>query len=236
MTTNANLRRNGFTIVELLIVIVVIGILATITIVSYNGIQDRARLTSGLAHAAQIKRSANMANATGHWTFDECSGAAPTDHSGNNNHGTIVGTATWSTDTPDGQGCSMSLNGTTYMTTAAQIGTSYYLKAAWVKPTSCSTSNNIISGSGSAFYSCTLRAGHNGSWSMLTAPGTIGDGKWHYVVLEYDAGSLKIYKDGTPADSTTGVAAPGNLSNVIGALGTGNHFTGLIDDPLIIAR
>jgi prepilin-type N-terminal cleavage/methylation domain-containing protein len=36
----------GFTIVELLIVIVVIGILAAITIVAYNGIQDRARNTS----------------------------------------------------------------------------------------------------------------------------------------------------------------------------------------------
>lgn len=32
----------GFTIVELLIVIVVIGILATITIVAYNGVQSRA--------------------------------------------------------------------------------------------------------------------------------------------------------------------------------------------------
>lgn len=35
--------RKGFTIVELLIVIVVIGILAAITIVAYNGIQQRAR-------------------------------------------------------------------------------------------------------------------------------------------------------------------------------------------------
>lgn len=33
----------GFTIVELLIVIVVIGILAAITIVAYNGVQQRAR-------------------------------------------------------------------------------------------------------------------------------------------------------------------------------------------------
>ena len=36
------MSRRGFTIVELLIVIVVIAILAAITIVSYNGIQSRA--------------------------------------------------------------------------------------------------------------------------------------------------------------------------------------------------
>lgn len=35
-------RLAGFTIVELLIVIVVIGVLAAITVVAYNGIQDRA--------------------------------------------------------------------------------------------------------------------------------------------------------------------------------------------------
>lgn len=39
------LKRRGFTIVELLIVIVVIGILAAISIVAYNGIQARAAMT-----------------------------------------------------------------------------------------------------------------------------------------------------------------------------------------------
>lgn len=52
----ANLKQHGFTIVELLIVIVIIGILAAITIVAYNGIQNRARasaVTSSLAGAAK---------------------------------------------------------------------------------------------------------------------------------------------------------------------------------------
>ena len=39
-------KRGGFTIVELLIVIVVIGILAAISIVAYNGIQNRANDTA----------------------------------------------------------------------------------------------------------------------------------------------------------------------------------------------
>lgn len=49
-------RIHGFTIVELLIVIVVIGVLAAITIVAYNGIQnraDRALLQSGLSNTSK---------------------------------------------------------------------------------------------------------------------------------------------------------------------------------------
>lgn len=46
----------GFTIVELLIVIVVIGILAAITIVAYNGIQNRANDAAVSSDLASISK------------------------------------------------------------------------------------------------------------------------------------------------------------------------------------
>lgn len=51
---------SGFTIVELLIVIVIIGILAAITIVAYNGIQDRARISSLQSSLANIGKMAQV--------------------------------------------------------------------------------------------------------------------------------------------------------------------------------
>ena len=49
-------RRHGFTIVELLIVIVVIGILAAITIVAFNGVQNRAKSSAAQSAVAQANK------------------------------------------------------------------------------------------------------------------------------------------------------------------------------------
>lgn len=56
-------KRRGFTIVELLIVIVVIGILAAITIVAYNGIQVRAKNTKTINATATWIKALKLYNA-----------------------------------------------------------------------------------------------------------------------------------------------------------------------------
>lgn len=55
-----NDKQHGFTIVELLIVIVIIAILAAITIVAYNGIQQRANNTATIESTAQFIKAYHL--------------------------------------------------------------------------------------------------------------------------------------------------------------------------------
>lgn len=56
-------NEKGFTIVELLIVIVVIGILAAIVIVAYNGVTNKANTTKSQTNAASVQKIAEAYNA-----------------------------------------------------------------------------------------------------------------------------------------------------------------------------
>jgi prepilin-type N-terminal cleavage/methylation domain-containing protein len=80
MSLNKNIKQSGFTIVELLIVIVVIGILAAITIVAYNGIQNRAKTTTAQSAANNVAKKAEIYNTEQSAypaTFATLSGATP---------------------------------------------------------------------------------------------------------------------------------------------------------------
>ncbi|MDB5168192.1 MAG: Fimbrial protein [Candidatus Saccharibacteria bacterium] len=217
LVKNMKKKQTGFTIVELLIVIVVIGILAAITIVAYNGIQDRARLARGMAFASQMKKKHYM-DTTGHWQLDECTGGnaasvESTDESRAN--GTIVGTPTWSTDTPTGTGCSLQTNGTARIITPAILGANYYFKAAWVKFTSCSGNNNIISspdsgGTDAPLFAptCRVRAGHfdgtTSNYSRVLSPNTLTTGKWYHIAVEFNNGTYRLYEDGKEVGTSSG--------------------------------
>ena len=58
--TDIKTKSQGFTIVELLIVVVVIAILAAITIVSYNGITNKAHSSAAQASAATLQKKIGL--------------------------------------------------------------------------------------------------------------------------------------------------------------------------------
>jgi len=63
MLNNIKIKQSGFTIVELLIVIVVIAILAAISIVAYNGIQQRGKSSAAQTAANSLDKKLEIYNA-----------------------------------------------------------------------------------------------------------------------------------------------------------------------------
>lgn len=241
-------KQTGFTIVELLIVIVVIGILATIGVIAYNGVQDRARVSRGLAFASQMKKKLHL-ETTGNWQMNECSGTSVGSGDESNATSGVVGTAAWSTDTPTGTGCSFQLNGSTRITTQAILAANYYYKGAWVKFSTCSGNLNIISspdtgGTDAPLYapSCRVQAGHydgtSANYGRVTSPNTLTTGKWYHIAVEFDNGTYRLYEDGKQVATTTGhlPVTPIVAGVNIGAHRTGSTLTGLIDDVVVAAK
>lgn len=240
-------RQFGFTIVELLIVIVVIGILAAITIVSFNGITERARIAKAQSfeHSLIAKYSIDQ---KGLWSFDECSGNQASG-SVSNTKDVIAGTPNWITSTPTGKGCALRFDGSTRIDTQATIGSTYYVKAAWVRLAAgpCTSANyNILSGSSvssadAAFYmpGCKPAAGNNGSWAFTASPTALNDGKWHYIASIWENGAMNVSVDGSVvATSASAVPAPTDPNGLvgIGEHAGANNMLGDIDNVFFASQ
>ncbi len=77
MTLKKNNNERGFTIVELLIVIIVIGILATLVLIAYGNVQGQARDTKRQSNAQSVATAAeNFRTASSAGTYPDMSSGA----------------------------------------------------------------------------------------------------------------------------------------------------------------
>ena len=116
--------KRGFTIVELLVVIVVIGILAAITIVSYSGITARANTTKSLSDAQAVQTVAEIMNAD--------NGAYPKLNS-------ELGTGSTTTKLPAATLAKLA-------TTTNAMSSTYTIRYQWCGSTSDSATSSILGG------------------------------------------------------------------------------------------
>lgn len=103
------MKQRGFTLVEMLVVVAIIGVLAAVVLVSLSESRERARIAKGLQFEANIHHSLG-AYAVGMWDLNEGSGTTATDYSDFKNNGVVSG-ATYSSDTPSNKDYSLSFDG-----------------------------------------------------------------------------------------------------------------------------
>lgn len=122
----------GFTIVELLIVVVIIAILAAITFVAYSGVQDRARTSTAQSDARNVANLLAMASTT--------NGAYPSDLSTINNGGPLPSADGTTYTYHPGSG------NTSYCSTITNGSHSFYVKDTGPTPATGACPGDAVNG------------------------------------------------------------------------------------------
>jgi concanavalin A-like lectin/glucanase superfamily protein/Big-like domain-containing protein len=164
----------------------------------------------------------------GHWKFDEGSGSAVTDSSGNGNNGTRVNGPSWTTGRLNG---ALSFDGANdYVNVPHKSVLNAYplTVSTWIKTASATGLKGIVnkySAGSQNGYQLFMNGGNlcawyfrnsanrvwDGSGCTLMTPG-YNDNQWHQVVLVVDAGGGRLYVDGVLKASRSWTGTPGAAS------------------------
>jgi len=234
MGYNKVMKNKAFTLVELLVVVAILGLLASIVFVSLSGARDKAKIAAGLQFESSVHHALG-AYAVGIWDFDD---QTANDTSGNNNNGTING-ATFTTDTPSKKGYAMSFDGNDYVeildNTSIDISGNLTI-STWLK---------FPAGGEFALISKISNIYDAGNWAIIIGWGDkialrfgsvnsdlSNDGKWHQVVGVHQGTTAYLYVDGKLIKTqATGAVSANNYNLYFGRANDGSGgYIGLIDN------
>ena len=238
----------GFTLLELLIVISIMGLLAGMIMVSFPGVQKRARLAQALQFSDSLRGSLQM-DMIGWWPLDETSGTVAKDSWFDQNHGTLNGNPQWTEGVVNGA-LSFDGNGDYIAIPDSPLFNIQRLTiAAWVNFADNSSSFIFEKGNVNTQYSLFSHGTDivfrtvptSGGYDTLSTSKTlagINNDQWHFIVGIYDGVIKRLYVDGKLILSrvweyTININPNGSSIGRFGGTSAGYYFTGLIDNVQI---
>lgn len=216
------MKYSAFTIIELLVVIVIIGILATISTATFQKYSDDARSVHGVVFEREveqqmiIKMNTENQEKVRQFMFEEGSGTTSVDDMGGASFTSHNGTLRWSTDTPHRNSKSSVLyQGGVYQ--RSYTGSSDYSEvtvSAWVNPAkihfyssiffngTCGAGLRLQAPNGIYYRNSGTCGNTNGvSWYM-NIPDVITEDRWQHVLFTDNGTESRIYIDGTLVGTT----------------------------------
>jgi prepilin-type N-terminal cleavage/methylation domain-containing protein len=205
-----NSPKNGFTLIELMVVISIITLLSTIVLASVSSVRVKAQVAAGQLFSSNI-HSAMGANIVGQWDFNSMSSNTVIDEAYGNN-GTVTN-GSLSSDSPIKNGNSISLTGSASQVAIAnstnyRFGTGDFTFAFWVKHNALTASNTYFENGSWGdntiilrqdnpstlyvwVYSVPSGCGHAYTYSF--APRT---GQWYHMAVTRESGTMRVYING----------------------------------------
>ncbi len=218
------LKKNAFTILELLVVIVLLGLLAAVLVIGIKSSIDQGKLANIASYGSTLYRSLSD-SAIALWDMDEGSGNDIYDKSNNgyniiDSAGIDSGFITWSDESAyreSGGGTSrkslsfINSGSNNLVSNKSLPGCDRFTIIAWVKWNKnyigsagtifSRSSSNAMADPGDILFSKrstdVIRIDIRGPVTTYLLQGTtnINDGKWHLIAAVYDGSSFKLYVD-----------------------------------------